>query len=94
VGPLCRDRDDLTHLSFAAKWSNRCMRPHAAPPKLGIEHGSESQPQLTRASAAMVKGFGCRPVVTYPRALRAGVRNPPQEEPAGDRVGGLPFMGI
>ena len=26
--------------------------------------------------AEKVKGFGCRPVVTYQRALRAGVRNP------------------
>jgi hypothetical protein len=34
----------------------------------------------------MVKGFGCRPVVTYPRALRAGVRKPPRKEPAGGRV--------
>src|SRR5271165_3170938 len=24
----------------------------------------------------MVKGFGCRPVVTYPAVLRAGVRTP------------------
>jgi hypothetical protein len=31
----------------------------------------------------MVKGFGCRPVVTYPRALRAGVRKPPRKEPGG-----------
>jgi len=31
----------------------------------------------------MVKGFGCRPVVTYLRALRAGVRKPPRKEPAG-----------
>jgi hypothetical protein len=30
-----------------------------------------------------VKGFGCRPVVTYPRALRVGVRKPPRKEPAG-----------
>jgi hypothetical protein len=33
--------------------------------------------------AAMVKGFGCRPVLTYLRALRAGVRKPPRKEPAG-----------
>ena len=32
---------------------------------------------------AVVKGFGCRPVVTYLRALRAGVRKPPRKEPAG-----------
>jgi len=31
----------------------------------------------------MVKGIGCRPAVTYPRALRAGVRKPPGKEPAG-----------
>jgi hypothetical protein len=30
-----------------------------------------------------VKGFGCRPVVTYLRALRAGVRKPLRKEPAG-----------
>ena len=30
-----------------------------------------------------MKGFGCRPVVTYLRALRAGVRKPPRKEPAG-----------
>jgi hypothetical protein len=34
-------------------------------------------------SAATVKGFGCRPVVTYLRALMAGVRKPPRKEPAG-----------
>jgi hypothetical protein len=33
-------------------------------------------------TAAIVKGFGCRPVVTYP-VLRAGVRKPPRKEPAG-----------
>jgi hypothetical protein len=37
----------------------------------------------SRTTAAQVKGFGCRPVVTYPRALRAGVRKPPRKEPAG-----------
>jgi hypothetical protein len=34
-----------------------------------------------------VKGFGCRPVVTYLRALRAGVRKPPRKEPAGRLAG-------
>jgi hypothetical protein len=33
--------------------------------------------------AALVKGFGCRPVVRYPSVLRAGVRKPPRKEPAG-----------
>ena len=33
--------------------------------------------------AGVVKGFGCRPVVTYPRVMRAGVRKPPRKEPAG-----------
>ena len=42
----------------------------------------------------VVKGFGCRPVVTYRRVLRAGVRKPLRKEPAGRLVGGLPFMGI
>ena len=32
---------------------------------------------------SLVKGFGCRPVVTYLRAQRAGVRKPPRKEPAG-----------
>src|ERR1700732_3081369 len=32
---------------------------------------------------AQVKGFGCRPGVTYLRALRVGVRKPPRKEPAG-----------
>jgi hypothetical protein len=36
----------------------------------------------------IVKGFGCRPVVTYPRALRAGVRKPPGKEPAVGGTGG------
>jgi hypothetical protein len=31
----------------------------------------------------MVKGFGCRPVLTNPGVLRAGVRKPPRKEPAG-----------
>ena len=33
--------------------------------------------------AALVKGFGCRPVVTYAAVPRAGVRKPPRKEPAG-----------
>jgi len=41
-----------------------------------------------------VKGFGCRPVVTYPRALRAGVRKTPRKEPAGGRVGGCRLWGF
>src|SRR6267378_1502332 len=32
---------------------------------------------------ALVKGFGWRPVVSYPPVLRAGVRKPPRKEPAG-----------
>jgi len=44
--------------------------------------------QLSRSrrvlrTAGMVKGFGCRPVVTYLGALRAGVRKPPRKEPSG-----------
>jgi hypothetical protein len=31
----------------------------------------------------MVKGFGCRPVVTYPRALGPAFRKPPRKELAG-----------
>jgi hypothetical protein len=30
-----------------------------------------------------VKGFGCRPIATYPGVLKAGVRKPPRKEPAG-----------
>ena len=30
-----------------------------------------------------VKGFGCRPVVTYQPVVGAGVRKPPRKEPAG-----------
>jgi hypothetical protein len=45
-------------------------------------------------ASALVKGFGCRPVVTYPRALRAGVRKPPRKEPAGGRVGGCRLWGF
>ena len=41
----------------------------------------------------MVKGFGCRPVVTCPRVLRAGVGKPPGRNPRG-LGGGLPSMGI
>jgi hypothetical protein len=33
--------------------------------------------------ADKVKGLGCRPVVTYLRALRVGVRKPPRKGPAG-----------
>jgi hypothetical protein len=33
--------------------------------------------------SAVVQGFGCRPVVTYPAVQRAGVRKPPRQEPAG-----------
>ena len=48
---------------------------------------SASSPGLGRM-AAYQKGFGCRPVVTYLRALRAGVRKPPRKEPGGRQVGG------
>ena len=39
----------------------------------------------------MMKGFGCQPVMTYLRALRASVRNPSPKRPfvttpAGGRV--------
>src|SRR5437763_5875744 len=44
--------------------------------------------------SAQVKGFGCRPMVTYPRALRAGVRKPPRKEPAGGRVSGCRLWGF
>jgi len=40
-----------------------------------------------------VKDFGCRPIVTYRRAQRAGVRKPPRKEPAGGRVGRLALYG-
>ena len=40
------------------------------------------------------KGFGCRPVAIYQRAVRAGVRKPPGKEPAGGRTGGVVSMGI
>jgi hypothetical protein len=33
--------------------------------------------------ATAVKGFGCRPVGTYPGVLKAGVRKSPRKEPAG-----------
>ena len=35
------------------------------------------------AMSQTVKGFGWRPVVSYPPVLRAGVRKPPRKEPAG-----------
>jgi hypothetical protein len=37
---------------------------------------------------AVVKGFGCRLVGTYPPVLRAGVRKPPGKEPAVGGAGG------
>src|SRR5271166_7136660 len=41
--------------------------------------------------SALVKGFGCRLVVTYQPVLRDGVRKPPGKEPAaaGRRTCGL-----
>jgi hypothetical protein len=33
-------------------------------------------------------------MVSYPRALRAGVRKPPRKEPAGGRVGGRRLWGF
>ena len=41
-----------------------------------------------------VKDFGCRPIVTYRRAQRAGVRKPPRKEPAGRRVDGCRLWGF
>jgi hypothetical protein len=48
----------------------------------------EAHPAVTATrpevlKTASVKGFGCRPVVTYAAVLRAGVRKPPRKEPEG-----------
>jgi hypothetical protein len=42
---------------------------------------------------AQVKGFGCRPVVTYPRALGPASESPPGRNPRGPH-GRLLSMGI
>src|ERR1700720_4517544 len=60
---------------------NRHAQPTATAPHPDSTLLSRSKPSARRSE--MVKGFGCRPVVTYPRALRAGVRKPPRKEPAG-----------
>jgi hypothetical protein len=46
-------------------------------------YASAERTQYRADRSAEAKGFGCRPVVTYPRRLRAGVRKPAKEEPAG-----------
>ena len=48
----------------------------------GLRSLGGSSPIAVASTTAVVKGFGCRPVVTYP-VLRAGVRKPPRKEPAG-----------
>src|SRR5271154_6969668 len=48
----------------------------------------KSHSTLAPGMALPVKGFGCRPVVTYPSVLRAGVRKPPGKEPAVGGAGG------
>jgi hypothetical protein len=55
---------------------------------LGSRFGAVSQqPNWVGPMAEMVKGFGCRPVVTYPRVMRAGVRKPPRKEPRPEPIG-------
>ena len=44
--------------------------------------------------AVLVKGFGCRPVVTIRVRSEAGVRKPPRKEPAGRRVDGCRLWGF
>src|SRR5258705_11400520 len=56
-----------------ASWANRECRISTL-----LSHSDRGQRR-----AALVEGFGCRPVVTYPRVMRAGVRKPPREEPSG-----------
>src|ERR1700720_1225091 len=71
---------------------NRHAQPTATAPHPDSTLLSRSKPSARRSE--MVKGFGCRPVVTYPRALRAGVRKPPRKEPAGGGVGGCGLWGF
>src|SRR6266566_505077 len=64
-------------------------------PRRGMSDLIQSdEPRRKRGRAASVKGFGCRPMVTYPGALRAGVRKPPRKEPAGRRVDGCRLWGF
>jgi hypothetical protein len=42
-----------------------------------------AHPPAWPRTALKVKGFGCRPVVTYPRVMRAGVRSLPGRNPRG-----------
>jgi hypothetical protein len=49
----------------------------------GIANGSMEQDQPISLTAARVKGFGCRPVVTYPAVLKAGVQGEGFRMPAG-----------
>jgi hypothetical protein len=38
---------------------------------------------MSAFTSVVVKVFGCRPMMTSPRTLGAGVRKPPREETAG-----------
>src|SRR6516225_10334472 len=60
---------------------------HARPADIAIYPCSTRSRHCSfaRARSGQVKGFGCRPVVTYPAVLGAGVRKPPRKEPAGNR---------
>jgi hypothetical protein len=51
--------------------------------RLATQLGRRPRPP---ARSLKVKGFGCRPVVTYPAVLGAGVRKPPGRNPRGAGV--------
>jgi hypothetical protein len=69
----------------------RCRLSLAVAARPGEGRPTERRPAVRPLAAGTtlhVKGFGCRPVVTYPRVLRAGVRKPPGKEPAVGGAGG------
>src|SRR5271166_1302455 len=80
--------------------SSRRARRSAVAPTVNRRELTKQRPSESRISTLLshsapaagtalpVKGFGCRPVVTYPRVLRAGVRKPPGKEPAVGGAGG------
>src|SRR5271157_5491594 len=85
LGIGCPDRHVLPLTPAENAWTVT----HASSRESGFVLGTHNgRTALAAGTALPVKGFGCRPVVTYPRVLRAGVRKPPGKEPAVGGAGG------
>src|SRR5262245_54117846 len=77
---------DVIHLSanpYGERHLSAVCKPSRVGPSQRRLRGQQQPKSSGNRATAEVKGFGCRPVVTYPAVLRAGVGKPPRKEPAG-----------